>query len=76
MDTGDGYEAAPNIDHTQEFVRKDLSEWMRHMRKVQYLEFVEYEASLLTVILLAARSRAMCTKETWWQEQARCFEIA
>ena len=27
------YEAAPNIDHSQERVRKDISEWMRYLRQ-------------------------------------------
>jgi alpha-amylase len=27
------YEAAPNIDHTQERVRRDISEWMKYLRK-------------------------------------------
>ena len=33
LDSGDGYEAAPNIDHTQEFVQKDLVEWLNYMKK-------------------------------------------
>jgi len=31
--TGEEYWAAPNIDHTQERVRKSLKEWMRWMRE-------------------------------------------
>ncbi|KAK9052138.1 hypothetical protein SSX86_028766 [Deinandra increscens subsp. villosa] len=31
--SGDNFHAAPNIDHSQEFVRKDLSEWLRWLRK-------------------------------------------
>lgn len=30
--TGDCFHAAPNIDHQQEFVRKDISEWMKWLR--------------------------------------------
>ncbi|CAG9465866.1 unnamed protein product [Pedinophyceae sp. YPF-701] len=30
------YEAAPNIDHSQERVRKDLREWLLHMRAVGF----------------------------------------
>ncbi|KAJ0985545.1 hypothetical protein J5N97_003901 [Dioscorea zingiberensis] len=31
--TGDNFHAAPNIDHSQEFVRKDLKEWLCWLRK-------------------------------------------
>ncbi|XP_027362029.1 alpha-amylase 3, chloroplastic-like [Abrus precatorius] len=31
--TGDNFHAAPNIDHSQEFVRKDLQEWLCWLRK-------------------------------------------
>ncbi|XP_024995287.1 alpha-amylase 3, chloroplastic [Cynara cardunculus var. scolymus] len=31
--SGDNFHAAPNIDHSQEFVRKDLGEWLRWLRK-------------------------------------------
>ncbi|KAF9625496.1 hypothetical protein IFM89_023432 [Coptis chinensis] len=31
--SGDNFHAAPNIDHSQEFVRKDLKEWLCWMRK-------------------------------------------
>ncbi|KAK9276956.1 hypothetical protein L1049_006495 [Liquidambar formosana] len=31
--SGDNFHAAPNIDHSQEFVRKDLREWMRWLRE-------------------------------------------
>ncbi|KAK1437766.1 hypothetical protein QVD17_03564 [Tagetes erecta] len=31
--SGDNFHAAPNIDHSQEFVRKDLSEWLCWLRK-------------------------------------------
>eukprot|EP00239_Pterosperma_sp_CCMP1384_P006863 CAMPEP_0197854428 /NCGR_PEP_ID=MMETSP1438-20131217/24657_1 /TAXON_ID=1461541 /ORGANISM="Pterosperma sp., Strain CCMP1384" /LENGTH=767 /DNA_ID=CAMNT_0043469163 /DNA_START=187 /DNA_END=2490 /DNA_ORIENTATION=+ len=31
--TGDEYEAAPNIDHTQEMVRKNLQSWMQWLRQ-------------------------------------------
>lgn len=30
--TGDEFAAAPNIDHTQGFVRKDLTEWLEWLR--------------------------------------------
>lgn len=30
--TGDDYSAAPNIDHTQERIQHDISEWMRWLR--------------------------------------------
>mmetsp|Transcript_13195 Transcript_13195/g.27873 ORF Transcript_13195/g.27873 Transcript_13195/m.27873 type:complete len:729 (-) Transcript_13195:1725-3911(-) len=33
IDSGDDYEAAPNIDHTQEFVQKDLVEWLNYLKK-------------------------------------------
>ncbi|XP_031402932.1 alpha-amylase 3, chloroplastic isoform X2 [Punica granatum] len=31
--SGDNFHAAPNIDHSQDFVRKDLKEWMCWLRK-------------------------------------------
>ncbi|KAI3502457.1 hypothetical protein L1887_30536 [Cichorium endivia] len=31
--SGDNFHAAPNIDHSQEFVRKDLGEWLCWLRK-------------------------------------------
>lgn len=30
--TGDFFHAAPNIDHSQKFVRKDIIEWMKWLR--------------------------------------------
>ena len=30
--TGDEFAAAPNIDHMQDFVRKDLTEWLEWLR--------------------------------------------
>ena len=30
--SGDNFHAAPNIDHSQEFVRKDLKEWLYWLR--------------------------------------------
>lgn len=29
---GDIFHAAPNIDHSQEFVRKDIKEWLNWLR--------------------------------------------
>lgn len=29
---GDFFHAAPNIDHSQKFVRKDIIEWMKWLR--------------------------------------------
>ncbi|PHT33992.1 Alpha-amylase 3, chloroplastic [Capsicum baccatum] len=31
--SGDNFHAAPNIDHSQEFVRKDIKEWLRWLRE-------------------------------------------
>ncbi|XP_010551510.1 PREDICTED: alpha-amylase 3, chloroplastic [Tarenaya hassleriana] len=31
--SGDNFHAAPNIDHSQEFVRKDLKEWLNWLRE-------------------------------------------
>ncbi|VAH62515.1 unnamed protein product [Triticum turgidum subsp. durum] len=31
--SGDNFHAAPNIDHSQDFVRTDIKEWLRWMRK-------------------------------------------
>lgn len=30
--SGDNFHAAPNIDHSQDFVRKDIKEWLCWMR--------------------------------------------
>ncbi|KAK6139275.1 hypothetical protein DH2020_026980 [Rehmannia glutinosa] len=32
--SGDNFHAAPNIDHSQDFVRKDIKEWLRWLRLV------------------------------------------
>ncbi|CAI9761779.1 unnamed protein product [Fraxinus pennsylvanica] len=31
--SGDNFHAAPNIDHSQDFVRKDIKEWLRWLRE-------------------------------------------
>ncbi|XP_072993431.1 alpha-amylase 3, chloroplastic [Typha latifolia] len=31
--SGDNFHAAPNIDHSQDFVRKDIKEWLQWLRK-------------------------------------------
>ncbi|KAG9140183.1 hypothetical protein Leryth_015799 [Lithospermum erythrorhizon] len=31
--SGDNFHAAPNIDHSQEFVRRDIKDWLRWLRK-------------------------------------------
>uniref|UniRef100_A0A803LIP7 Alpha-amylase n=1 Tax=Chenopodium quinoa TaxID=63459 RepID=A0A803LIP7_CHEQI len=38
--TGDNFDGVPNIDHTQSFVRKDITEWLRWLRnKVGFQDF-------------------------------------
>ncbi|XP_021737128.1 probable alpha-amylase 2 [Chenopodium quinoa] len=38
--TGDNFDGVPNIDHTQPFVRKDITEWLRWLRnKVGFQDF-------------------------------------
>lgn len=37
--TGDNFNGFPNIDHTQQFVRKDLIGWMRWLRGVGFQDF-------------------------------------
>ncbi|GBF99921.1 glycoside hydrolase [Raphidocelis subcapitata] len=34
--TGDDYPAAPNIDHTQERIRADITEWLRYLKTVGF----------------------------------------
>ena len=34
--TGEDYVAAPNIDHTQEFVRKDIIKWLKLLRSIGF----------------------------------------
>ena len=34
--SGDNFHAAPNIDHSQEFVRNDLKEWLCWLRSVAF----------------------------------------
>lgn len=41
--SGDNFHAAPNIDHSQEFVRKDLKDWLRWLRLI----FFSYLVSLI-----------------------------
>jgi alpha-amylase len=31
-DAGEFFHAAPNIDHSQDFVRRDIIEWMKWLR--------------------------------------------
>ena len=31
--TGDDYPAAPNLDHTQEWLRNDIVQWLQYLRK-------------------------------------------
>uniref|UniRef100_A0A803MX32 Alpha-amylase n=1 Tax=Chenopodium quinoa TaxID=63459 RepID=A0A803MX32_CHEQI len=38
--TGDNFNGVPNIDHTQSFVRKDISEWLRWLlNKIGFQDF-------------------------------------
>ena len=34
--SGDNFHAAPNIDHSQEFVRRDLKEWLCWLRSAVF----------------------------------------
>ncbi len=34
--TGEDYVAAPNIDHTQDFVRKDIIKWLKLLRSIGF----------------------------------------
>jgi hypothetical protein len=34
--TGEDYTAAPNIDHTQEFVRRDIIQWLKLLRSIGF----------------------------------------
>lgn len=48
--TGEDYTAAPNIDHTQEFVRQDIIKWLKLLRSIGFdgfrFDFVKgYSAS-------------------------------
>lgn len=38
--SGDCFHAAPNIDHSQDFVRKDLTEWLCWLRLLYVVFFV------------------------------------
>lgn len=33
LSTGDNFDGVPNIDHTQDFVRKDIKEWLIWLQK-------------------------------------------
>jgi len=35
-DTGDGYHAAPDLDHTNDKVREDIAEWMNWLKKLGF----------------------------------------
>lgn len=37
--SGDNFHAAPNIDHSQEFVRNDIKEWLCWLRLVISFKF-------------------------------------
>lgn len=56
---GDFFHAAPNIDHSQDFVRRDIIEWMKWLRTdIGYdgwrLDFVRsvalYEKKLVAIV--------------------------
>ncbi|WZZ33044.1 hypothetical protein YC2023_016445 [Brassica napus] len=43
---GDNFHAAPNIDRSQDFVRRDIKNWLRWMRLVS-LYFVLFSSHLI-----------------------------
>ena len=45
--TGDEFAAAPNIDHKQDYVRKDLTEWLEWLRDDIGFDGWRYELSCL-----------------------------
>ncbi len=54
--TGEDYTAAPNIDHTQEFVRQDIIKWLKLLRSIGFdgfrFDFVKgYSAPRPTLLL-------------------------
>lgn len=53
--TGEDYTAAPNIDHTQDFVRQDIIKWLKLLRSIGFdgfrFDFVKgYSASRPTFL--------------------------
>jgi alpha-amylase len=63
---GDDYTAAPNIDHTNPAVKKDLTEWLRHLVNFGFkgwrLDYVKgYSKSLRTPITIFLWRRLMPT---------------
>lgn len=53
--TGEDYVAAPNIDHTQEFVRQDIIKWLKLLRSIGFegfrFDFVKGYSALLGLCL-------------------------
>jgi len=54
---GDIFHAAPNVDHSQDFVRKDIKEWLNWLRNdIGFdgwrLDFVRYCFGLLKCIVV------------------------
>lgn len=67
--TGEDYTAAPNIDHTNERVQKDLIEWLRHLRKVGFdgwrFDFVKGYHGRFAKIYVDASVPLMAFGEYW-----------
>jgi glycosidase len=55
--TGEDYVAAPNIDHTQEFVRQDIIKWLKLLRSIGFdgfrFDFVKGYSAFHPCLLLA-----------------------
>ena len=49
--SGDPFPAAPNIDHTQTFVKSDIKEWLQWMR--DYIGFDGWRYVLVSIALIA-----------------------
>ena len=62
--TGEDYVAAPNIDHTQEFVRQDIIKWLKLLRSIGFdgfrFDFVKGYSAFQPPASCPASSRTCC----------------
>ncbi|RZB62500.1 Hydroxyphenylpyruvate reductase isoform F [Glycine soja] len=61
--SGDNFLAAPNIDHSQDFVRKDLKEWLCWMRN-NFVERLSHIYGMISSQNFIGGDHCMTLKET------------
>lgn len=64
--SGDNFHAAPNIDHSQDFVRKDIKEWLCWLRSLLWMKFFcsRDVFDLLSFFYYQWKQNCMCRSKT------------